>query len=273
MEYLFNDSKYTKWYYQLIIKTSNLTRNKKENYYEKHHIIPKSLGGNNFTGNIVLLTPKEHFICHLLLPKMCIDKVHIGKMVYAFFRMKENVKNSNNYDFFKRKYSKLVSGKGNSFYGMTHSEEAKKIIGKKSKDRYHSEEAKRKMSKNTEKKFGKDNPVYGIPRTDQQKQQQSDQIKGRIGIMYNGTVKRVKPAKLQTYINNGWILKKRDRHIKQYKVLLTNGGYLVYNTLPKMCKDLKINYTTLRNRYYKNKLPYKNIISITREGKSNVCNG
>jgi len=42
-------------------------------YYEAHHIVPKCLGGEGkcsqwmFHPNIVLLTPKEHFICHLIL--------------------------------------------------------------------------------------------------------------------------------------------------------------------------------------------------------------
>ena len=42
-------------------------------YYEAHHIVPKRLGGEGrcdqwkWHPNIVLLTPKEHFICHLML--------------------------------------------------------------------------------------------------------------------------------------------------------------------------------------------------------------
>jgi len=39
-------------------------------YYEKHHILPKCLGGNNDKENLVILTPKEHLICHLLLVKI-----------------------------------------------------------------------------------------------------------------------------------------------------------------------------------------------------------
>lgn len=39
-------------------------------YFERHHIIPKSLGGSDQKNNIVRLTPKEHYICHLLLLKM-----------------------------------------------------------------------------------------------------------------------------------------------------------------------------------------------------------
>lgn len=36
-------------------------------YTEKHHIIPKCLGGSNDKDNLVRLTAKEHFICHRLL--------------------------------------------------------------------------------------------------------------------------------------------------------------------------------------------------------------
>ena len=38
-----------------------------EGYTEKHHIIPKSLGGSNHRDNIVRLTAREHFLCHWLL--------------------------------------------------------------------------------------------------------------------------------------------------------------------------------------------------------------
>lgn len=43
---------------------------KKENksgYLEKHHIIPKCIGGSNEESNIVKLTLKQHYICHKLL--------------------------------------------------------------------------------------------------------------------------------------------------------------------------------------------------------------
>jgi hypothetical protein len=36
-------------------------------YTETHHIIPKCLGGSNDYWNLIVLTAKEHFICHLLL--------------------------------------------------------------------------------------------------------------------------------------------------------------------------------------------------------------
>ena len=41
-----------------------------EGYVEKHHIIPRCLGGTNDTTNIAVLTPEEHFLAHQLLVKI-----------------------------------------------------------------------------------------------------------------------------------------------------------------------------------------------------------
>lgn len=44
-------------------------------YSEKHHILPRSLGGDDDAENLIRLTPEDHFVAHLLLAKM-----HGGKM-------------------------------------------------------------------------------------------------------------------------------------------------------------------------------------------------
>lgn len=44
------------------------------NYYEKHHIIPRSLNGKDIKTNLVLLTAREHYLCHWLLVK-CFSKI------------------------------------------------------------------------------------------------------------------------------------------------------------------------------------------------------
>ena len=72
---MFIESKYLKWYYSIIDKAKAETRKKYQGiYYEKHHIIPKSIGGKNSSDNLVLLTAREHYICHLLLVKIVEDK-------------------------------------------------------------------------------------------------------------------------------------------------------------------------------------------------------
>ncbi len=49
---------------------------------ERHHIIPKSLGGSDDPSNIVSLSPREHYLCHKLLAR-----AHGGKMWQALFLM------------------------------------------------------------------------------------------------------------------------------------------------------------------------------------------
>ena len=41
-----------------------------DGYVEKHHIVPKCMGGDNANSNIVRLSAKEHFIAHKLLVRI-----------------------------------------------------------------------------------------------------------------------------------------------------------------------------------------------------------
>lgn len=68
---MFLQNKYTRTYFALIESAKGKMRFRGDGvYYEKHHVIPKSLGGGNGKENLVLLTAREHFICHLLLCHM-----------------------------------------------------------------------------------------------------------------------------------------------------------------------------------------------------------
>ena len=54
-----------------------------EGYVEKHHILPRALGGSNDSSNIVVLTSREHFVAHALLAK-----IYGGSMWQALLIMK-----------------------------------------------------------------------------------------------------------------------------------------------------------------------------------------
>jgi hypothetical protein len=85
----FIDNKYTKWYFSIIENARSEFRKKDGlKYFESHHIIPKCspFCGSNKKENIVLLTAKEHFLCHLLLTKMC-EGIKKHKMIWALHRM------------------------------------------------------------------------------------------------------------------------------------------------------------------------------------------
>jgi len=82
---MFIKNKYSKWYYSIINKAKNRD-NSKLQYTETHHAIPKSLGGDNDTSNLVPLTAREHLICHMLLTRF-INKQFKHKMVHALWCM------------------------------------------------------------------------------------------------------------------------------------------------------------------------------------------
>jgi hypothetical protein len=87
---MFLDNKYTKAYFSIIKNCK--TRETSESYFEKHHIIPKSLGGDNSKENLVNLTYREHFICHKLLVKMT-EGSNKRKMACALWTMTRNTGN------------------------------------------------------------------------------------------------------------------------------------------------------------------------------------
>lgn len=111
--YLLN--KYTKWYYQIV--NAAQTRSNVVGYTEKHHIIPKSLGGSNSKTNLVVLTAREHFICHRLLTKM-VSGFMKTKMVRAVWRMSVKgadfqlryATTSRTYEYLRKQFGSLRKG-------------------------------------------------------------------------------------------------------------------------------------------------------------------
>lgn len=153
---MFPNNKYSNWYLNLINSRKLLNRSKKIGYFESHHIIPKSLGGDNKKENKVLLTAKEHFIAHVLLAKMFVDSKKRLLMLYAMNRMavrnntthKEKYINSRLYQTIKKEWAQerslYMTQNNPNINGI--SQEHKNKIGKQLKGRIFSEEHKRKLS-------------------------------------------------------------------------------------------------------------------------------
>ncbi len=113
---------YKSIYNRLIETRKKLNRSKIDDVFENHHIIPRSLGGSNNDENLILLTPKEHFIVHVLLYKMNSGK-NKAKMAYALFRMCSNNPNqkrsitSRQYEYAKMQMSLTCRGENNPLFG------------------------------------------------------------------------------------------------------------------------------------------------------------
>jgi hypothetical protein len=101
---------YQRHYDQLIANAKK--RDDVSGYTEKHHILPKSLGGSNAKNNIVTLTGREHFLAHMLLAK-----IH-GKGLWQAARMMQNKSkvqggrrsNSRLYEMAKREWAAYRKG-------------------------------------------------------------------------------------------------------------------------------------------------------------------
>ena len=151
---------YQKIHDQLIERAKNRTLT---GYKERHHIIPRCLGGTDTIDNIVLLTAKEHFIVHKLLCKIYPDE---DKLFFAYRMMavmKHSKDNERNYYVSAQEFEEiriLANEKiGNSARGRKMPPRPPEIIAKvvttrKLNGYSHSAETRNKISKkNKGRKF------------------------------------------------------------------------------------------------------------------------
>ncbi len=108
-----------------IIDNARKRKLPKEVYTERHHVIPKSMGGDDEKNNIVILTGREHFIIHWLLYKIYKN----SQMTYAFFAMTKPGNQSQrrytswSFHFARQAMASFMSlhrsGENHPFYGLT----------------------------------------------------------------------------------------------------------------------------------------------------------
>jgi hypothetical protein len=106
---------YKKIYDSLIERGKN---RELKGYGEKHHIIPRCLGGLDDKTNLVKLTPEEHYVAHQLLVKIYPENM---KLAIAASMMIPNRPNNKLYGWIRKRVSLAKSieqsGDGNSQYG------------------------------------------------------------------------------------------------------------------------------------------------------------
>jgi hypothetical protein len=211
-------SKYTTWYNEI---TKRAVCRNINDYTEKHHITPRSLGGSDDPANLVNLTAREHFICHWLL-----TKIHTGeakaKMVYALNGMKrsndfaqryETAITSRVYENLKKEFSKVHSAtmKGRTPWnkGVPITEEQREKNRKAATGKKFSQEAIEKRSakirgqkRSEETKLKMSLAAKGKPKgpmSEEEKLKRSISLKGRkkpegMGAKLSATVAAQKAA-------------------------------------------------------------------------------
>jgi hypothetical protein len=165
-------------------------------YKERHHIVPKCMGGTDDKDNLVNLTAKEHFIAHKLLCEIYVDNEKLKEAYWAMSIIKTDNRSyhisNNEYERLKKIISEVKSkrltglptwNKGKKLPSLSEetkqkmriaaanrkpiSEETRKKISNAHKGKKLSVETKQKMS---EAKKGKNHPNYGKLLSEETKQ-------------------------------------------------------------------------------------------------------
>jgi hypothetical protein len=103
---------YQKHYDKLMEKGRN--RNLKDQYTERHHIVPRCHGGSDNVENLVALTPEEHFVAHQLLVKIYpLDKKLMNALSKMCSSSSKNPRTNKWYGWIRKRYSESVAGENN----------------------------------------------------------------------------------------------------------------------------------------------------------------
>lgn len=177
---------YAKIYAQLIEKSSIRVL---DGYTEKHHIVPRCMGGDDSPNNIAVLTPEEHFVAHILLVKIHKNSIHSPALIKSVVMMTsghEGKRSRKIYGWLRRAYAQSMSGDNNpnrkypeiakkaalKRVGSKRSDETRKRMSDAQKGRIFTDETKRKMSV-----AGKNKPKI----SDETRKKLSESAKGRKG--------------------------------------------------------------------------------------------
>jgi hypothetical protein len=149
--------------------------------HERHHIVPKALGGGNERENIAVLTYREHFLAHWILTKITEGQSNF-KMIHALNRlMNKNSKQTKSYtswqysitrQIYVASLTKTMVGSGNPFFGRKHTDAYKEKararnagpnstwFGKPKSEEWKKAASKRRKAQNA-LRVGPKHPMFG----------------------------------------------------------------------------------------------------------------
>lgn len=162
---------YKKLYDTIINKAKSLNRKKSDDvYYEAHHIIPKCLGGSDEDENLVLLTAREHYLCHKILFRLYPNNTKLAFAYQCMIYLKKDDRkiklSSRDYEELRNYVCNNLKGENHPMFGRKHTEESKLKNSKSKTGQKHKEESKKKISL---KNKGENHPMFGREHTDESK--------------------------------------------------------------------------------------------------------
>ena len=264
-----------------------------DEYHERHHIIPKCMGGNNEDDNLIDLFAREHFIAHKLLVAEHPDnnKLVLAWTMMAFPRNKDQIRyelSPEEYEEARKAISKAMSGRklsdetkkkiSTARIGQPCSEKAKQRTIEAHKGVHFSEKHKNKLSEAHKGKIFSDEHKENIskgkrgkPLSDAQKaalaivsemnkgRKHSDESKAKISIGNKGKVVSQESREKMSASKKGKTPKcAQPKRIGQYDI---NAGYLLqeFDSVVSASKFIGIDNSYL-GKCIKNNKPVRGFI-------------
>lgn len=191
----FKDNKYTRWYFSIVTRAKSRIL---DCYVERHHVLPRSLGGSDDDSNLASLTAKEHFVCHHLLTKMTTRQARSKMELALHCMLVSSSTNDSRYKPPARLYEQTKIALSALRRGQSKTEEHKRKIGESQRGKIISAETRQKMSeaarrrvvsaetrqKQSDQRKGKQPWNKGIPHSEEHKAKISAASQGENNGMY-----------------------------------------------------------------------------------------
>lgn len=201
-----------------------------ENYFEFHHILPKSIYPNwaNRKSNIIALTAREHFFCHQLLEKIYPNSNMFLALWYLANDRQNKTCSSREYQKLKERYKFTKSH-------IQHIKEASQRL-------WSSEKAEEVRTKIKDARAKQVNLAWG-KRSDESKKNisegtkramQDPELRKHISEKTKEAMNRPEMKKMlsENGKKNGVLVKEKAKLYKEYKL---NGGTLSWNEFQRNC--------------------------------------
>lgn len=219
---------YNKHYTLLIERAKN---RKMDGYFEKHHVIPRCLGGNDSKDNLVALTPEEHYLAHQMLVKIYPNN---HKLIKAAVMMTTHNSyhrvNNKIFGWLRRKLSESMSGDNSParLYPEIFKEAANKRIGQK-----RSEDTKRNLSNALKGKSFTESHLLNLRVAAQRRKKPLDGIKvymyddtGAFEMVFDSCYEAAKHLNTTTGMIKG-VLNGSNQHIRNKRLFNDDKGSLI----------------------------------------------
>ena len=266
-----------------------------DEYCERHHIIPKCMGGTDEQDNLVDLFAKEHFEVHRLL---ALENPENDKLTYAWWCMchviSETTKEryiitAEEYEEAKITFSNarkelLKNPENHPMYGRRQSEESKKKNREAHKGKRHTEETKRNIREIQKERWTDElreqwSKIQADNWTEDRKQKQSERMSGEGNPMFGVHRYGQDHPMFGKHMTEESKRKSSESHIGLYagskhpgaKQVIRLFDSKIYDCGKDAAIDNNINYSTFKNKCqnYKDFMYYDEWLAQQNDLKNN----